>query len=457
MSQDHSSQPIPPPVLESGEHIPPPPRVAVLEKSLPIPSAAWVLYDSANTVYAAVLTYIFFRYAFDIFGTTAIQGITNSLSMVAAALLVPLFASIADHTGRARMYLIVTTAACIGGLALFGVTSVPFLVMALFFIANLGYNAALTFYNALLPSVAADRHQGLVSGLGVGLGYIGTLIVVLLVGLPASIGYPLTFLVSAALFLVMALPCFLLVKERRVLSRERLTAPLVRRQFRSVIGTVKGLPANRPLMWFFLGNFFCVDVLNTAIVYFGVFTTGTFFVGTEVREGANLSLPLIEISSPEKLLMIAGLLLNSLALLFGVLLGFLSDRVGALHVLRLSAAFLVFGLFGAAAFGGVNVFWYLTAICGFGGLGLAGIWTAGRKLLIELSPREKLGEYFGLYGITIKLSVIGSAVFGVVRDVVHRWTDSDLAGWKAALLLQAVPLLLGIVFLSLVRGRKKGA
>ena len=88
--------------------------------------------------------------------------------------------------------------------------------------------------------------------------------------------------------------------------------------------------------------------------------------------------------------------------------------------------------------------------------GLSGIWTAGRKLLIELSLREKVGEYFGLYGITTKLSVIGSAVVGVLQDVVSKQTGSDLTGWKVAIGAQAGPLLLGILFLALVKKPQPG-
>jgi UMF1 family MFS transporter len=368
------------------------------------------------------------------------------------------FASLADHTGRARLYLVITTMGCIGGLACFGLTSTPFLVMAAFFVANVGYNAALVFYNSLLPSVAADKHQGLVSGLGVGLGYIGTMIIVVLLGLPEAVGYAATFAISAGLFLALALPCFLLVRERRVAARQPFSGALVRRQFGSVLATIKGLPRDRAVMWFLLGNFFCVDVLNTAILYFGDFTRGSFFVnrGTAaaadwVARGATPAIFGLAIETPKALLTWAGLSLNALALLFGVLLGFMADRWGSLKVLRLSAACLALALVAAAWASGTNLTLYMVGLCGFGALGLAGIWTAGRKLLIELSPREKLGEYFGLYGITTKLSVIGSAAFGLAFDVVFEWSGSDLMAWKVALLLQAVPLLLGLAFLAKVR------
>jgi MFS transporter, UMF1 family len=446
-----------------------------------------------------VLTYIFAPYLGELMGgTRSIQGIVNSASMITAGLMVPLLASIADHTGRARLYLIISSLACIGGLALFGVSSNAFVVMALFFIANVGYNAALVFYNALLTSVAADQQQGLVSGLGVGFGYIGTMIIVVLLGLPDTIalwldpglrellttdldtleklaeattagalqeriasargdGLMWTFVVSAGIFLLLALPSFMLVRERRVLKREKFTGALVKRQFGSLLATVKGLPRDRAVMWFLLGNFFCVDVLNTAILFFGDFTRGTFFVNAGTADNpiwqsrGDLSVFGYVVETPGGLLMIAGLSLNVLALLFGVLLGFMTDRFGSLRTLRFAAGCLVLGLLGAAFGGGNSLMIYLFGICGFGALGLAGIWTAGRKLLIELSPREKLGEYFGLYGITLKLSVIGSSVFGIVYDQATRISGDDLTGWKVALAMQAVPLLLGLGLLALVR------
>ena len=416
-----------------------------------------MLYDVANTVYAAVLTYLFFPYVGELFGSRTIQGIVNSASMIAAGLCVPVFASMADHTGRARTYLIVTTLGCIGGLALFGASSTPFLLMAAFFVANLCYNAALVFYNSLLPSVASDDRQGLVSGLGVGFGYIGTMIIVVLLDLPEQVGYGMTFLIAAMIFFGLALPCFLLVKERRVSSREPFSTALAKRQFRSVWATVKGLPADRAVMWFLLGNFFCVDVLNTAIAFFGDFTKNTFFVnGGSVDNpvwvaAGNVNLFGHLIETPGELLKIAGLSLNALALVFGVLLGFMTDRFGALRMLRLAALFLLLGLLGAAFTGGWDVRWFVVSICGFGALGLAGIWTAGRKLLIELAPREKLGEYFGLYGITVKLSVIGSAAFGIIKDVASDWSGEELFGWQMAIGTQAVPLLIGIVLLSKIK------
>ncbi|MCC6464735.1 MAG: MFS transporter, partial [Planctomycetes bacterium] len=373
---------------------PAPLHAAALPRTLKLPSAAWVLYDTANTVYAAVLTYLFAPYLGDLLESRSAQGVVNSASMVAAGLCVPVFASLADHTGRARLYLVISTLACIGGLACFGLQpggwGAGMLALIAFFVANFGYNAALVFYNSLLPSVATEGQQGLVSGLGVGLGYIGTMIIVVLLDLPEKVGYPATFAIAAGIFFALALPCFLLVRERRVQSRAPFSFKLVRQQFSALAVTLRGLPRDRAVMWFLLGNFFCVDVLNTAILFFGDFTRSTFFVNTgadewQTRSGQALKVLGMGIATPGELLKVAGLALNFLALLFGVSLGFLTDRWGSLRVLRLSAAFLALGLLGAALWAGGNLTAYLLSICVFGSLGLAGIWTAGRKLLIELA------------------------------------------------------------------------
>jgi UMF1 family MFS transporter len=437
-----------PPPLETGEHTAPAPEVGYLEKTLPVPAVSWVLYDLANTVYVATLTFIFVPYLGDLFHTRSVVGIVSSISMVFAGLLVPLFAAAGDRTGRCRTYLIVATMACIIPMGLFGASTSLIPLMVAFFIANLAYNGSLVFYNALLPSVAADRNQGLISGLGVGLGYIGTLVtLVVVLPLKEQIGPRSTFCLTAAMFLLFALPSFLFVKERRVLVSERFSIKLVKRSFGAVINTLKSLPKNKPVMWFLLGNFFCVDVLNTAILFFGDLTRTTFAPAIEAGD-AKIFGHVIE--SGTGLLMLAGLTLNGLALVFGITLGFLTDKLGSLRMLRFSAACLVVGLLGAAFAAGETVLGYLIGICGFGGLGLSGIWTAGRKLLIELSPREKVGEYFGLYGITTKLSVVGSTVVGILHDVVKNQTGSELTGWKVAIGAQAVPLLLGILFLALV-------
>ncbi len=136
-----------------------------------------------------------------------------------------------------------------------------------------------------------------------------------------------------------------------------------------------------------------------------------------------------------------GAILNTLALLAGIALGPWSDRA-PLTVLRASALALLVALVGGVAFGGASPLGYTATLLVFGAIGLAGVWTAGRKVVVMLAPPEALGSCFGLYGITVKLSVVGSVLYGFLE--FH-------AGPKPAMLAQGAPLLLGLGCLLMVR------
>ena len=84
-------------------------------------------------------------------------------------------------------------------------------------IANVAYQAGLQFYDAMLPEVSHEGNRGKISGIGVGVGYLGSYIAI---GLghgcrrSAPTNKPFLFTMIACFFLLFALPCFLFVKER---------------------------------------------------------------------------------------------------------------------------------------------------------------------------------------------------------------------------------------------------
>lgn len=387
-------------------------------------TSSWVLYDLANTVYSAQLTFLFTPYVKATHGELTSLGVVTFVSMVAAAVLVPLFGALTDHTRRTRRYLVTATLACIAATAGFGIELGLGWLLLCYFAANLAFNLSLLFYNALLPTVAPPQRAGRIGGLGVGVGYGGT-ILVLAVLLPLQSDPPGTsvFWLAALMFLGFALPCLIFVADRRP-PLPGSSAVAMRAASRSAIRALRTLPRHRALMWFLLANFCFVDVLNTAILYFAELTESVF--GDD---------------GPEGLVMTAGLMLNGLALVFGIAIGGWTDR-RPLQVMALSGVALLVGLVGGAVFGGHSVAGYLATMVTFGAFGLTGIWTAGRKLVILLAPPEQVGQYFGLYGITVKLSVFGAVVYGLVADHF---------GTKPALLSQTPQLLLGLLFLSMVR------
>src|SRR5262245_14099844 len=401
---------------------------------------AWVLYDLANTVYAATLTFLFTPFAIKALGGERTPiGLVQFSSMVVAGFLVPVFGALVDQTARTRGYLTVATLLCIAGTAGFGLDLGGGWLLACFFVANLTYNLGLLFYNSLLPAVALPDREGRVSGIGVGLGYFGTL-VVLAVLLELKTDDRTKFLLAAALFLVVALPCMVLVRDPRP-PRAGPSGAAIRAALRQLASTLRELPQHRALLWFLLGNFCLVDVLNTAILFFADFTKDVF---RPAAQAGGLLLFGKEIAGEDgltNLLKITGLALNGLALPFGILLGPWTDRA-PLWVMRTCALALLGALVGGTVFGGSSALGYLATLGALGAFGLAGIWTAGRKMVVLLAPAERVGEFFGLYGITVKLSVVGSAVYGIVADAY---------GCKPAMLAQGIQLLLGLGCLAMVR------
>lgn len=405
--------------------------------------SAWVLYDLANTVYAATLTFLFTPYCEQNFGGLTSLGVTQTWSMVLAGFSVPLLGVIIDRTRRTGLYLSIATILCVAAMAGWGISQDKAWMLFCFFIANFTYNIGLLFYNSLLPSVASGQRSGLVSGIGTGVGYFGTILVlIVLLGIePKSRQFEL----AAAMFLIGALPCLLLVGDRRpkppASSSKVGYGVAMRGAMTSLLTTLRELPRHRALLFFLLANFCLVDVLNTAVLFFGSFTKNVFEQAAQQNTLVFLGHTYSGEQGLQDFFRLAGLCLNALALLFGIGLGTLTDRF-PLRVMQASGIALLFALIGGAYFGGNSPLGFMLTLVLLGSFGLSGIWTAGRKIVVLLAPQERIGEYFGLYGITVKLSVIGSTIYAVVKDS---------AGTKPAMLAQSAQLLLGLVFLSLVR------
>jgi UMF1 family MFS transporter len=409
-------------------------------------TTAWVLYDLANTIYIATITFVFTPYAKAELGGLTGHSITNFLSMVAAALLVPFFGALVDTTSRTRRYLTIGTSLCIAAVFGWSLDFGAFWLLACYFAANLTYNIALVFYNSLLTSVAAPDRVGRISSIGVGVGYMGTLLVLLIMMTVQP--EPRTFFaIAASLFLLLALPCMLLVKDQRISQPSSVPiSTAIRDANKRLLSTIRGLPKHQSLMWFLIGNFFLVDVLNTAILYFAEFTKSVF------AEQASHGIVLFGTTFTgqegiDSFMGVTGICLNIIAMIVGILIGRWNDH-NPLSVMRVSAVVLFLALIGGAVFGGNNPLAYLSTLVALGAFGLTGIWSAGRKIIVMLAPPDQIGQYFGLYGITIKLSVFGSVTYGLI---------SDSYGSKPAMLAQSAQLLIGLLCLFMVKLPNKPA
>ncbi len=371
--------------------------------------ASWALYDFANTIYSyAVVSYAIGLWSVDRLGQSDGQFwvlFAGAASVLLNAIVSPILGAMSDRTGGRLRYLLFFTAMTVVGTALIGLTDVAAVGLVLYAIANFGYQAALIYYDATLPVVARPEARGRVSGIGVAIGYLGTILIALLILILDSGSGPVTFFLAAGLFALFAIPIFAVVREPPKAGAQRFQLRDVTgswSQLRESIGHARAVPG---LGRFLVGRFFYTDPVNTVIVVMSVFATEAIGLSKAM---ANVVL----------------LLLTIVAVIASFGWGQLVERIGPKRTLMIVLGTWCVGLVIAGAILSLPTFLLGGALLG---AGLGGVWTSDRVFMLRLSPPGQVGEFFGLYGIAGKFSAVtGPILYGVI---VSTLLD---AGWGSA-------------------------
>ena len=355
-------------------------------------TGSWVLFDLANTIFAlGVLGLYFPAWLVSLQGDTAAStsdnlpselsdlrlAVTISAAMAVVIVLGPWIGARTDYLGRRIPYLIATTVLAV--LATFFLASFGVLVsLVLLGLGLVGFHLGSVTYDALLPDVSTPDNRGFVSGLGVGVGYLGSAIAlgtgVLIVD---SLGFATYFRVVAVLFLLFALPAFFFIQEQ---PRPRRTgAPNLRSAIAHLIRSWRRTRAYRGVTRFLVGRFFYTDAINTLISGFL-----TIFVLNELD---------FDLDELQRLLAIA-----ILASVFGGLgAGRLVDRLGPRRVLHSALYIWMAAILAGVVAAGLDaptLGWLLGPV---GGVALGATWASDRVYMARISPPEHLGEFYGLY------------------------------------------------------------
>lgn len=365
-----------------------------------VEALAWALYDFANTIFSfAIVSFAMslwtIRFLGEASGTFWFTAAV-SVSVLLNAVVSPVLGAMSDRVGRRKPFLAGFTAACIVGTAVIGFVDIALGLVA-FAVANFAYQAALIYYDALLPDVARPIARGRLSGIGVALGYCGTLLVgvLLLAGLSTDAegaSTSATFVLVAGLFLLFAGPLFLLVRERER-SRGRFRVGDAARSWGQLRETVRNAQATPGLLRFIVARFFYSDPVNTAVAVMSAFAVHA--VG--FTEGQALQVLLV---------------LTVVAVIASFGWGASADRWGPRRTL--------FAVLGTWAVGLVILTFFLSTtpflIAGaLLGAGLGGVGVVDRLMLLRLAPPERVGEMFGLYGLVGKFSaVVGPIAYGII-------------------------------------------
>lgn len=373
---------------------------------------AWSLFDFANSSYAVIIVAFVFAVYFRtvISGNESIGdfywGLGINISMIITAILSPVCGAITDLTFTKKKYLFFFTMLSVVCTALMYFTGPGTVVYALilFILSNIGFQTGLALYDAFIPEIVEEKYYNKVSGIGYAVGYIGSLLSVVLV-LPFKDNPHLLFVICAAVFFVFSLPLFIFVKEEK--PREVPTERLYKYGVKKVYNTIKNIKQHGNLRNFLLSFFFYIDAVNTIIFFAGIYAAAT-----------------LEFDIPQ--LAIFFIIVQLTAMIGSFLFGFIGDKIGILRSIMINLVFwtaiVIYIFFFISKDSYVMLFGnqvhQFFLIGGFAGLFLGSTQSLSRTMMSKLVPYESKAEFFGFYGLMDKTStLVGPLTFGVVSAI----------------------------------------
>jgi UMF1 family MFS transporter len=374
--------------------------------------ASWAVYDLANTIFALGVGSLYFadwltdnrgdlpRWLTG--GDTADLALTVAVdaAMIVVIVLGPWIGARSDHRGTRLRYLLPMTIVAVVPtyfLATFGV--VP--ALALYSLALIGFNLGSVVYDALLPDVSTPENVGVVSGIGIAVGYLGSFVAVAVgVVLLDSGGHEAVFRAIAVLFLLFALPTFFFVRERPR-AAEPGPAPSLRSSVRRLAASWGRARSYDGVARFLVGRFLYTDAVNTLI---GGYLT------IYAKEELGFT------ASDLQILLTAAI---TTAIAGGYLGGRLVDLIGPRRLLHaVLYTWMVAMSIGVAA-GVAQAHALAWPVGGLGGFALGATWAADRVYMQRISPPRHLGEFYGLYATVGRFATfLGPLVWGVAVTVL---------------------------------------
>jgi UMF1 family MFS transporter len=368
----------------------------------------WSLFDFANTSFSVLIVAVGYSLYFKeiVVGGAGrgdfFWGLVVSISMLLTALIAPVLGAASDYAHSRKLYLLGFTLVSVLCTALLYFVGPGMIVFGaiLFVVANIGFEGGIVFYNAFLPLLTTPDRFGRISGYGFAMGYVGSLIS-LLIAMPLyADGFVadnlhnvrLSFLIAAGMFLVFSMPLFLYLHDRPGTVRKQVS--YVKAGFDRVLQTLSHLRSYRQVA-LFLGAFFLYnDGILTVISFASIFAQQS-----------------LDFSLPEILVLFA--VVQASAIIGSLIFGFMTDKIGPKKTIIISLLCWVAVVIGAYLVTSKPLFYGIGVVAGSC---MGGSQSASRSLMAMLTPADREAEFFGFYdGFCGKASaVIGTFVFGVL-------------------------------------------
>jgi UMF1 family MFS transporter len=438
---------------------------------------SWAFYDFANTFFSMNVATMYFAVWLveDLGVSNTLDAMASAIASALVVLAIPVLGALSDARRRRKPWVVgFTIAACVA-CALIGVfgqrflplvgtavdqpATVPagwhasgmplFWVLAAFVVANFAYQAAQPFYNAMMPELVAPEEQGRLSGFGTALGYVGSVVGVLLVipffngSLPVigalssgimstlHVAVPFTshggrvsaFVPTGMLFLLFSLPLVFFCRDHNPAPKG--TPVAWRKAFRDVAHTIRDARRHPGTLRFILTSFVYQDAIGTIVGFMTLYAVKAvgFDKGSEITLFLVLTIPSI----------------------FGsYIYGHLVDRFGAKRSLMLTLVLWIVLLGAMIAAPGKTSFWLVGLAIG---LNFGGVPTAERPVLLGLVPDVEAGRYFSLMLLSSRAAaIVGPLVWGLTVDGLESSFGTAIA-YRAAVVTVAIMFIIAALLL----------
>jgi UMF1 family MFS transporter len=405
---------------------------------------SWVLYDVGNSAFVLIMVTalmpIFFKdvAAAGMSGaeSTANWGFANSTASFVLAFLSPILGAMADYKNMKKRFFLFFLFFGLGFtlLLLFINEGQWLLCLILFVFARVGWAGANVFYDAFLVDVTSRDRMDLVSTLGYGYGYVGSvvpflLVIGLILGSGMEEGLPIgamraSFIIVAFWWLLFSLPAIKNLSQIHYLPAD---PSYITASFKRLWHTVKEIRQYKQVFIFLAAYFFYIDGVGTII------TMSTAY-GRDLGFGVTMLIVV---------LLFIQIVAFPFALLFGRLAGIFSTRrmlmagIGVYCLATLIAFFLPV----------IDdpmqknlAFWFIAFLVASS---MGGIQALSRSYYSKLIPAEKSAQFFGFYNVFGKFAAISGPL---LMGIVARLTGETRWGVLSILLLFVIGsvLLIGV-------------
>lgn len=415
---------------------------------------SWCAWDLGSAAFNSVVTtFIFTVYlTSSSFGesseTSTALGYGFTVAGFLIALLAPLTGQRADKAGKGTFWLGVNSmivVACMFGL--FFVKPDPsylLLGIILLSIGNIFVEFAGVNYNAMITRVSTPKNIGVISGIGWGSGYVGGIILLLILyvgfispevgwfGVTSEQGLNVrvSMIVAALWMLIASIPVLLFVRGKK---HEGELPPKVSllQSYKDLWATLKLIKKEAPQTFLFLAaSAVFRDGLAAVFTFGAVIASGTFgFDKSEV--------------------ILFGIIANVVAGIATMLFGFFDDLLGPKTVIIASLVCMCISGTCVFIFAGQGsiYFWIFGLLLA---VFVGPTQSASRSYLARMIPAGKEGEVFGLYATTGRaISFIAPAAFTLFVSTAKDLHSQYAQSW--GILGIALILLIGLVLMLFVK------